>query len=164
MTRDEMATVLEGVLGLMTTQAERAPARGDNCMRVLRGGSAHADHALCCLCGEPTGARRRDQASEPDGSRDRAAWLDELSDTFRANATRPTTPPGTQARRRRTRRPVKPGPDECLLCGGEGSVIESRLSALGERRRRHQCRACRHRWTTWQSGKNPRQLNDTLSV
>jgi Na+-translocating ferredoxin:NAD+ oxidoreductase RNF subunit RnfB len=152
MTRDEMATVLEGVLGLMTTQAERspaalagvmavlaalqaeappvcgpdadgehiippggvccqcgyyscepistpeaeapppAPARGDNCMRVLRGGSAHADHALCCLCGEPTGARRRDQASEPDGSRDRAAWLDELSDTFRANATRPTTP------------------------------------------------------------------------
>lgn len=35
MTRDEMVTVLEGVLGLMTTQAERSPAALAGVMAVL---------------------------------------------------------------------------------------------------------------------------------
>lgn len=37
--------------------------------------------------------------------------------------------------------------DRCEQCGGQGRVIESRISATGARNRRIECRDCGYRWT-----------------
>jgi len=39
--------------------------------------------------------------------------------------------------------------DTCPQCGGKGATIHSRKTTKGQRRRRHECQECKHRWTTW---------------
>lgn len=53
----------------------------------------------------------------------------------------------------------------CPACSSDDTcVIESRITAAGNRRRRHECNACHHRWTTLLHGvapPRPSQLEKT---
>ena len=39
--------------------------------------------------------------------------------------------------------------ERCPECGGLGMTIQSRMTTEGQRRRRHECQNCKHRWSTW---------------
>lgn len=44
----------------------------------------------------------------------------------------------------------------CPACRStDTAVIESRITAAGKRRRRHECNTCQHRWTTWERNAAP---------
>lgn len=55
-------------------------------------------------------------------------------------------------------------PDICRGCGTRGIVIASRRAALGYRRRRHVCRTCGRRWTSYQSLVHPRAALQVIHV
>ena len=40
--------------------------------------------------------------------------------------------------------------ERCLECGGRGMTIQTRKTTQGQRRRRHECQTCKHRWSTWE--------------
>lgn len=48
-------------------------------------------------------------------------------------------------------------PERCRGCGTKGKVIDSRAVTF-YRWRRHECRACDIRWTSYQMLVNPRRL------
>lgn len=47
------------------------------------------------------------------------------------------------------------GVRRCPRCGAEGYVIDSRLNAAGEIRRRRRCPECDRRWSTVEIRKEP---------
>lgn len=58
-------------------------------------------------------------------------------------------------------------PDTCPRCSEEGRIINSRRvearivkgqPIIGYRKRRHQCRVCAFRWSSWDTIINPRRL------
>ena len=51
-----------------------------------------------------------------------------------------------------------PDPEDCRTCHCKGRVIDSRRRR-GYRRRRHECPACGHRWSTYQTRLNPRRVS-----
>ncbi len=46
--------------------------------------------------------------------------------------------------------PTRSELERCPQCGGKGVTIQTRKTTHGQRRRRHECQDCRHRWTTWE--------------
>jgi transcriptional regulator NrdR family protein len=51
-----------------------------------------------------------------------------------------------------------PDPEYCRRCDVRSVLRDSRRTALGYRRRRHQCPLCGVRWTSWQMLVNPRRI------
>ena len=39
--------------------------------------------------------------------------------------------------------------ERCPKCSGRGMTIQTRKTTNGQRRRRHECQNCQHRWSTW---------------
>ena len=58
-------------------------------------------------------------------------------------------------------------PDTCPRCEAGSRIVDTRLREarivkgqpiMGYRFRRHECRACRVRWTTWETVVHPKRL------
>ena len=54
-------------------------------------------------------------------------------------------------------------PEICRVCRAKGVIIDSRRVALGYRRRRHTCRTCGRRWTSYESLVHPGQALKFIS-
>ena len=39
--------------------------------------------------------------------------------------------------------------ERCPECGCGGLTVQTRKTTTGQRRRRHECQKCQHRWSTW---------------